>query len=522
MDKLLEFINLKTNNQFKDVKISNIVYSKSKETLTIRFVYKKEREALTDKDKSLLNSLIKEFLQFKVKININTKKALIDEDVVKELVYKQIFNNYSSLSATIAKDDILVSMQDSLVTIKINIPQVSYDFLISKNFETEIIEFLQDNFFEEFKIILHKIENENSDNILKEHIMKITQSFTTDIEKPKFLEVESVTPVIGDAVEQKPMLVSAVNQPLTGVAVAGRIRFITKRSFTSKQKNAAGEFIQKDYFSFSLYDETEKATLSCVMFLSASDIEKFETLVENDFVVIFGDSEKFNERLNFKVKRISQCAPVNMPEEVIEQKEENSEYIFVKPEPYIMLEQSDLFSLGEPKINDFLKNNIVVVFDLETTGLEATSNEIIEIGAVKIIEGKISETFTTLIKPKGEISDEITKITGITNEMVQDAYSIEQAMPDFYKFTRGAVLSAYNISFDYSFLYVAAHKMGYNFNNRQIDTMYLARTKLPGIKNYRLKTVATTLNIPLENAHRAIYDTIATAEVFIKLSDDLK
>lgn len=518
MDKLLEFINLKTNNQFLDVKISNVIYSKKEGVLTFRFVYKKDRAALLEEDKVKLNNLIKDFLNLSVKIDVKTKKALIDEDVVKELVYKQILSNYSSLASTILKSDIYVLMENNLVSVNINLPQVSYDFLKSKNFEQELITFLKDNFFEEFHIVLHKQENENSDKILKDHIKKITQSLNADVEKPKFLDVENVTPVIGDKIELKPMLVSAVNQPVTGLAVAGRMKFITKRTFTSKQKNAAGEFVQKDYFSFSLYDETDKASLSCVMFLSANDIEKFETLVENDYVVLFGDAEKFNERLNFKVKRISLCTPVDTPEEIIEQKQENSEYLFVKPEPYIMLEQSNLFSLGETKVNDFLKNNVVVVFDLETTGLEATSNEIIEIGAVKIIDGKISETFSTLIKPKGEISEEITGITGITNEMVQDAYSIEQVLPDFYKFTRGAVLSAYNISFDYSFLYVAAHKLGYTFNNRQIDTMYLARTKLPGAKNYRLKTVATMLNIPLENAHRAIYDAIATAEVLLNLA----
>lgn len=90
MDKLLEFINLKTNNQFLDVKISNVIYSKKEGVLTFRFVYKKDRAALLEEDKVKLNNLIKDFLNLSVKIDVKTKKALIDEDVVKELVYKQI------------------------------------------------------------------------------------------------------------------------------------------------------------------------------------------------------------------------------------------------------------------------------------------------------------------------------------------------------------------------------------------------------------------------------------------------
>ncbi len=257
------------------------------------------------------------------------------------------------------------------------------------------------------------------------------------------------------------------------------------------------------------------------MFLPQSEVEKFEELKEGEYVVAFGDTEMFNDKLSFRVRRVSLCTPKHTKERKIEYKKENENYIFVKPEQYISLEQSNLFE-QEEKVNDFLLNNDVVVFDFETTGLESSVNEIIEIGAVRIVKGKITETFSALIKPKQEISQEITNITGITNEMVKDSLSIEQVLPDFYKFTRGAVLSAYNIAFDYNFLYAISKKMNYNFDNRQIDTMYLARTKLPGIKNYRLKTVATELGVTLDNAHRAVYDAVATAEVFIKLSDDLK
>ena len=264
--------------------------------------------------------------------------------------------------------------------------------------------------------------------------------------------------------------------------------------------------------------------MACVMFLSQTDLPKMEELKENSFIVVFGDVEKFNEKLNFKVKRISygQSANIEKPEVKVAIKKVNDNYLFVKPEPYIMLEQSNLFALDDKPVNSFLQNNELVVFDFETTGLESTVCEIIEIGAVKVINGKISETFSCLVKPKKAISEEITGITGITNDMVADAYSIEQVLQDFYKFTYNCVLSAYNIAFDYNFLYAASKKQGFVFDNRQIDSMFLAKTKLPGLKNYKLKTVATALNINLDNAHRAVYDAIATAEVFIKLSDGLK
>ena len=90
-------------------------------------------------------------------------------------------------------------------------------------------------------------------------------------------------------------------------------------------------------------------------------------------------------------------------------------------------------------------------------------------------------------------------------------------MPDFYRFTYGAVLSAYNIDFDYQFLDISGKKLRLLFNNEQIDTLRLARNKVPSLSNYKLGTVVKALNITLENAHRALADAYATAKVFIKL-----
>ena len=89
--------------------------------------------------------------------------------------------------------------------------------------------------------------------------------------------------------------------------------------------------------------------------------------------------------------------------------------------------------------------------------------------------------------------------------------------PDFYKFCFGSTMVGHNVSFDISFIYNIAKKLSYNFDNPLMDTLEMARAKLPGLKNYKLATVVDKLNIVLENAHRAINDATATAKVFIKL-----
>ena len=101
--------------------------------------------------------------------------------------------------------------------------------------------------------------------------------------------------------------------------------------------------------------------------------------------------------------------------------------------------------------------------------------------------------------------------------MVADAPTINYILPDFYKFCYGATLVAQNIAFDISFIHNISKKLSYNFDHQLMDTMQMARTKLPGLKNYKLGTVTDVLGVSLENAHRAVHDATATAKVFIKL-----
>jgi len=158
-----------------------------------------------------------------------------------------------------------------------------------------------------------------------------------------------------------------------------------------------------------------------------------------------------------------------------------------------------------------------VVFDVETTGLDSAKDEIIEIGACKIKNGKIIDVFSTFVKPNRKIPTEITELTGITDEMVADAPTINYVLPDFYKFCCGATIVAHNLTFDMGFIHNVAKRFSYNFNHNTMDTLEMARKKIGGLKNYKLGTIVDHLGIVLENAHRAVNDATATAKVFIKL-----
>ncbi|HAA80630.1 MAG TPA: PolC-type DNA polymerase III, partial [Thermoanaerobacter sp.] len=130
------------------------------------------------------------------------------------------------------------------------------------------------------------------------------------------------------------------------------------------------------------------------------------------------------------------------------------------------------------------------VFDIETTGLSNINDEIIEIGAVKIKEGKIIDTFETFVNPKIPISSFITKLTGIDESMVKDAPSIEEILPKFLEFASNSVLVAHNANFDVSFIKSKAKKFNLNVNNAVLDTLELSRHLYKDLKNYKLDTLA--------------------------------
>ena len=163
-----------------------------------------------------------------------------------------------------------------------------------------------------------------------------------------------------------------------------------------------------------------------------------------------------------------------------------------------------------------------VVFDIETTGLSKEKEMITEIGAVKVADGKIIDRFSTFVNPQRPISAEITKLTGITDDMVKDAPTIENVLPEFLKFCEDTVLVAHNASFDTGFIRIAAERAGLGeLHHTIVDTLELARALLPELNKHKLDIVCEHLGVTLNGHHRAVNDAEATAEVFIRFLDML-
>ena len=164
-----------------------------------------------------------------------------------------------------------------------------------------------------------------------------------------------------------------------------------------------------------------------------------------------------------------------------------------------------------------------VVFDIETTGLNSHTNEIIEIGAVKIKAGRIVDRYSQLINPERPIPYHITEITSITDEQVANEPKIDEVIGKFVDFVGDAVLVAHNAPFDMGFIKRDIKKyLNIDLQSSVIDTLQMARDLFPDLKKYGLGDLNKTLGLALEKHHRAVDDSQATANMFIIFLDKYK
>ena len=163
-----------------------------------------------------------------------------------------------------------------------------------------------------------------------------------------------------------------------------------------------------------------------------------------------------------------------------------------------------------------------VVFDLETTGFSPNTCKIIEIGAVKVENGTITERFSEFVNPQVPIPFKIEELTGIRDDMVMGAETIEEILPRFMEFCEGCVMIAHNAEFDMSFIRKNCMDLDIPCNHTVGDTVAMARILLPALHRFKLDTVAKALKISLENHHRAVDDAECTAHIFVKFIEMLK
>ena len=163
-----------------------------------------------------------------------------------------------------------------------------------------------------------------------------------------------------------------------------------------------------------------------------------------------------------------------------------------------------------------------VVFDLETTGLKPEHCEIIEVGAVKLKDGKVVDRFQTFVNDGGIVLQNITDLTGITTAMLAGAPSSREVLSEFHTFCEGCCLVAHNAEFDMGFVRFHSERFGLKFEQKYADTLMLSRYLMHDLENHKLDTLCEELGVVLKDHHRASDDAEATGGVFLKLLDKLR
>lgn len=163
-----------------------------------------------------------------------------------------------------------------------------------------------------------------------------------------------------------------------------------------------------------------------------------------------------------------------------------------------------------------------VSLDLETTGLEPKKDRIIEIGAVKIRDGQIQETYATLVDPQTKIPERITELTGISSQMVEGKPFGQEAVKGLLDFCGELPLLGHNIMFDYSFVKHSTVNMGMDFEKKGMDTLKLARNLLPDLESKSLQNLRQYYHLPQEEAHRALEDALTTFRLYERLREEFE
>ena len=432
-------------------------------------------------------------------VEVSVKKIVSNDQLVNTEIYRFLSQNYISISIFLKTTDVMSSVVGSVVKYTLRLSPDGAEYVTRNAILTKLNDHLSKMFCSDFVGTIDIKEEQESlslldDNVYREEIEKIEH---------RTIKVQDVVVIDDENIGDLALYIEDAHQG--DVTICGVVTDIKER----KTKN------DKPFLVINLDDTTGKT--SGVYFSKKATYNKIKDITVGEAIIARGNISDYNGRRSFTFDKINRCTfPKDFVKKDKYKKSAPKEYKHIFPSPAKeSIKIKSVFDKEEVLPLEVVSETIVV-FDFETTGVDYMNHGITEIGAVKLVEGKVVEQFTTLIKPDYYISEENAKLTGITAEMVKDSPKIDTVMPDFIKFIDGATLVAHNADFDMKFLKRFAGASGYEIKNKVIDSLELARKVLPHLKRHDLHTVADNFGIVFHH-HRALSDAYATAEAFIEM-----
>lgn len=489
----------KIDDSLGDIRLSSAVYNTNANRLEITCV--SDVAINSDGVDFLINSFKKQ-LPSGLDITIDCKKSICDKQIAKNAIFKYVNDNCFAVSHLIDESNIKVLSAEKKVTYEISLTNEIADFFVRTSVMQEMEEFLSRQFSNDFEgRILNVVKEEKSQNFEIETVSDASlESLTT-----RFLKVNNVLKYCDDKLYDMATYIADGENTLGTVYFAGIV--VSKEERQSKNGNT--------YYTLTLDDKSGK--ISGKFFTrDKNKLKKIEKVEVGSIIIIRGENELFNDRPSLMIKGFHFCEfPENF--KVIEKpsKPIPNKYTLVFPKPTEVTKQDNFFT-EEFQYPEEVTNTVFTVVDIESTGTDVLNDKVTEIGAVKIVNGKIVEEFQTLINPEVHISERIVQLTGIDDDLVKFSPTIDKVFPDFMRFLGDSVFVAHNADFDYRFLKNAGKALGYLIKNDCVDTLALSRKVLPQLSHHKLNNVCDYYGIVFHH-HRALSDAFATAEMFLEL-----
>lgn len=435
---------------------------------------------------------------------VNVSKILADGELVAKSVLEFIDKEYKSAAHSLTLSDIVTITGDGICRYTIKVHDDAYEYFINNRITDAIDLYLADIYCGKF---IGDVQTKGKAEIDTDILKVNTDASDFSAVKLRTYTVADPVKLWGEDVDSTAVYMADADVVSGEVTFAGTVTSIMQK----ETKNG------KPFYIYEFTDTTAK--IQGKVFLTKEKEKKIEKINVGTQILTRGELSTFNGNPSYIIRDLSFCIfPANFKPVEREGRPVPGEYTLVFPSSIDDLSQSNLFEVEKPVEPCLIGRNFVVV-DIETTGLSYISGDkITEIGAVRIKDGKIIDKFQTLINPEQEISEEITSLTGINDEMVKDAPTFDKVISDFYKYCDGYTIVAHNIEFDYKFIKFLASKAGYIFKNKGIDTYALSKETLPRLKNHKLNTVCGYFGIEFLH-HRALSDAHATAKMLLKLAE---
>ncbi len=484
------------DERLKNIRINSIEIDREKRKIRYNFICDQTvDEALQKKMLKEVETITSPAFSL---VEISVKKIVSNDQLVNVEIYKYLSENYPSISIFLKPNDVISTVFGDVVKYVLRLTKDGAEYVQKNGALSKLNEYLAKRFCSDFAGSTEVKEVEETVSLLSEEV------YESELQKieHRTIKVKSVF-IIDDATMGDTALY--IEDAISGnVTVCGKITEIAERQTKTG----------KPFFIIHLDDTTGRT--SGVYFSKKNTYAKIKELVVGDEIIVRGNIGEYNGKRSFTFDKINRC---EFPSDFIKKdkykKSAPREYKTIFPTPSTTIKISSVFD-DNSALPEELTSNVFVVFDLETTGIDVMSNGITEIGAVKIVDGKMTEQFTTLVKPDYPITEENIAITGITPEMVKDSPKIGTVIPDFMKFIEGAVLVAHNAEFDMKFFKRFAGGEEYEVKNKVMDTLEMSRALLPQLRKHDLHTIADHFGIVFHH-HRAMSDAYATAEAFIEL-----